>query len=698
MQNKSLIALVLVSLLSGRALGEGASKWVSLGPDQRLHYTADDQGNRIMDFSHAGYKGGGVALPDVPVKATVEPTGGADDTAVIQAAIDQVSALQLADGIRGAVLLAPGEFPCAGSLVLGASGVVLRGSGRDADGTTIKMVGPRHAAITIGGGRSRRNGRRSNGAEAAAGQATPDRREFIPAQTNITDAYVPAGTNVFTVASTNGFAVGDVVELTRPTTAAWVHFMQMDDLKRDGRPQTWIGLGRNGVAQRKITAIDGNKITVDVSLADSYDAAYLNPPGTEVSKVQPSSRTTNVGVEHLHIQCPPLEVAYGDAPYSAIRIAGDDCWVKDVYCEETMNSTVLSGDRITMEHVEVFHTYPNLGASKPTDFSLEGSQELLDRCKITGDNMYFVWTGSLRPGPHVLLNCTFRGRGSRIQPHQRWSTGMLVDNCHVPDGGIDFMNRGTMGSGHGWTMGWAVAWNCTAKTYIIQNPPSVANWAIGCIGERVQTARPFDAAPLLAEGNFDSHGVAVAPRSLYLAQLVDRRGPDAMHNMGYGANDAAGLADSTLQRLPVWRGEVDAQLGEDLAIHRPINASARDKDRQFGGEKAVDGNDKTYWATNDNPRSAALEVDMEGPVEINALALGEADGLENQVQQYEVEGQVDSEWRLLSSGTSIGARKVDRFPAVTVWKVRLNVVRSQPYPAIRAFQLYRTEFATEAAK
>jgi hypothetical protein len=25
----------------------------------------------------------------------------------------------------------------------------------------------------------------------------------------------------------------------------------------------------------------------------------------------------------------------------------------------------------------------------------------------------------------------------------------------VPEGGIDLMNRGEMGSGHGWTMGWA---------------------------------------------------------------------------------------------------------------------------------------------------------------------------------------------------------------------------------------------------
>src|SRR4029079_13444930 len=133
----------------------------------------------------------------------------------------------------------------------------------------------------------------------------------------------------------------------------WVKFMGMDTLKRDGRPQTWIGLNRAGISERTITAISGNTITLDVPLADSYDAKYLNPPGVSVSKIKPSATVTQVGVEHLHIQCPPLEISYGQAPYSAIRVGGDDCWVRDVYCEETMNATTLAGNRITMQQVSV---------------------------------------------------------------------------------------------------------------------------------------------------------------------------------------------------------------------------------------------------------------------------------------------------------------------------------------------------------
>jgi hypothetical protein len=110
---------------------------------------------------------------------------------------------------------------------------------------------------------------------------------------------------------------------------------------------------------------------------------------------------------------------------------------------------------------------------------------------------------------------------------------MLYDNCRVPDGGIDFRNRGSMGSGHGWTMGWGVAWNCEAKDYVIQAPPGAANWMIGCIGESKPMPRPFGSGPMLPEGIKDSHGQPVTPASLYLAQLAERLGPQALKNIGY---------------------------------------------------------------------------------------------------------------------------------------------------------------------
>jgi len=670
------ISVLLISFTSLAQQNKPQSQWVYPGNNGKLAYKTTANGDRIMDFSSAGYMGGGVALPPVPVKRVIKPSDG-DDLQQIQKAIDEVSAMPMVDGFRGAVQLAAGNFSCSGSIILSTNGVVLKGSGWGKGGTTLHMTGSPHAAIVIG----------RNNTKIALGRTEKADDAETSLKTYVTDAYIPFGTSQITVANTAGFAVGDTIIIRRPVTSQWIHFMQMDNMFRDGKKETWIVTDRPGIIKRCITRITGNKISLNIPVADSYDAHYLGTGTVTVAKAAPVQRINQVGIEDLHIQCPPLETDYGHAPYSAIRIGADDCWVKDVYCEETMNATVLAGSRITMEHVMVKHTYTNLGASKPTDFSLEGSQNLLDRCEISGGNTYFVWTSVLVPGPNVLLNCTFTGPGSRIQPHQRWATGMLVDNCSVPDGGIDFMNRGVAGSGHGWTMGWAVAWNCIAKTYIIQNPPGAVNWAVGCIGERQQTARLFDTGPIQPEGIFDSYNKPVAVQSLYLAQLQDRLGIKALNNIGYTSNSIGEFKNKRVKPQPVPKA-TDPVLGEDLAFHRPVNTSGNlNNSIEFSGEKALDDNNKTYWAANDSNRLPFIEIDMEGPVAINTLQLSEALGLEH-IEQYKVEGQVDSDWKLLSEGTTIGQNKIGKFPDVIVWKVKLTILKASATPTISKFGLY----------
>lgn len=530
-----ILLLVMASITSTTicvSASAAQSQWVYRGPDGKLLYKRTPAGDRIMDFSSAGYMGGGVVLPNVPVKRTVAPSGKADDTAAIQAAIDEVAAMPLQGDFRGAVLLAPGTFACSNTIYIPTNGIVLRGSGSGSGGSTIQMYGPRHTAIVSGARRARRAFR------------APIDEEDLPAQgqssgagqTLISDAYVPSGSMSFDVINPAGFAPGDTIEIRRPITAAWVRFMGMDNLVRYGRRETWLRVGETIPIERRVAAVSGNKITLDVPLSDSFDSKYLNPPGVAVVKIRPPARLTQIGIEELHIQSPPQAVNHTEALYSAVRLNGQDCWMRDVVIDETMNSVGLGGRRITVENVTVNRKALHQGSSKPAEFAPNGDQILLDRCAVNADNVWFAATGTGHSGPIVFLNCTFSGDG-HIEGHMRWTTGMLLDNCSLPGGGIDFKNRGEMGSGHGWGMGWAVAWNCLAKSFVVQRPPGAYNWAIGCIGQRELLPRPFDSRPLLPEGTFDSHGQPVTPRSLYLAQLQERLGPQALTNIGFSSAD-----------------------------------------------------------------------------------------------------------------------------------------------------------------
>ncbi len=522
------LTLFTFAILSSLVCAAATSEWVYLGPDGKLEYKTTPKGDRIMDFSSAGYMGGGVALPTVVAKQTVQPSGAPDETARIQAAINEVAALPLQGNFRGAVLLAPGTFACSNTIYIPTNGVVLRGSGSGGGGSTIKMIGDRHVAISLGSGRRR-------GAPRA-----PIDEEDLPMQgestgagnTFITDAYVLSGSSSFNVANASGFAAGDTIEVRRPVTTAWVKFMKMDNLTRDGKPQTWIRTGTAIPIVRSIASVSGNKITLEVPLSDSFDSRYLNPPGTAVVKVRPPARLSQIGIENLHIESPPQAVNHTQALYTAVRMNGEDCWARDLVIDETMNSVGISGRRITLQNVTVNRKALHQGASKPAEFAPNGDQILLDRCHVDADNVWFAATGSAHSGPIVFLNCSFTGNG-HIEGHMRWSTGMLLDNCSLPGGGIDFKNRGAMGSGHGWGMGWAVAWNCVASSFVIQQPPGAFNWAIGCVGTRELLPRPFDSTPVLPEGTFDSYGKPVTPQSLYLTQLAQRLGPQALSNIGY---------------------------------------------------------------------------------------------------------------------------------------------------------------------
>jgi len=205
----------------------------------------------------------------------------------------------------------------------------------------------------------------------------------------------------------------------------------------------------------------------------------------------------------------------------------EDCWVKDVTMKDTMtNIHVLEGARrITIEGANAFHsTIPDDSKGAAGDFMIRGSQVLLDRCSATGTGAFFVATADAGSMLNVVLNCNFHGQGG-IQPHMRWSTALLVDGCNLPDGKISFHNRGFAGSGQGWAIGWGVIWNCTANLYKIGQPRGALNWCIGCKGTVY--------SKLGVNEGYSSFGTPVLPKSLYLAQLRERLGDQALKNIGY---------------------------------------------------------------------------------------------------------------------------------------------------------------------
>jgi hypothetical protein len=507
-------ALVLMSILPLGGSIHAQADWAKLGKDGKLAYKSDANGNRIMDFSSAGYMGGGVALPTVPTKATLKPSGG-DDTKAIQDAIDQVSQLSQANGFRGAVSLAAGTFHTGKPVKIRASGVVVRGSGSGSGGTLIQATGESLFGIE------------GSGSHAASGTV------------DIAGDYIPSGTLSVDVKDASGFSVGDNVLITKTATKAWIHYMGMDSLYRVdaetgiNEHQTWLAAGTALNTDRTIVAITGNRITFDGPLTDNFDAKYLGSPVGTVSKYAFPGRINRSAIEHLKIIAPPVSESF-----TSVRIAAAmDCWVRDVVIQDGTGNLQVEEDtrRVTVSDVSISHTVASTIVAKPADFTCTGTQILFDKCRSAGEGSWPWTTGGRGTGPMVLLHFkTTQTLG--ITPHMRWTTGILADGDTIPNApknnpGLSFRNRVNAGSGHGWTTGWSVAWNVISPYFLVSNATGTLNWAIGGKGSKTSLED--------LDGVYDHFGTMVAPASLYLQQLQDRLGAQAVRNIGYEAGPIA---------------------------------------------------------------------------------------------------------------------------------------------------------------
>jgi hypothetical protein len=308
--------------------------------------------------------------------------------------------------------------------------------------------------------------------------------------------------------------------------------MEMDNLVSDGKPGRWLNVDKALVQDREIKSVNGNEISWEMPLTDCMDASKLRTGRATVQKISPDQNLSECGVEKLKIEAAPPKGDWGDAQNVGVTFEDcENCWMRSVSTLNQLPDVLVHdpAERITLDAVTANHmatvSKSSRTSGRATDFRLGGRQTLMNKCVSSGSGSFYVSTASPESMLNVVLNSVFNGDGS-IQPHMRWSTGLLLDGCKLKDGDIIFRNRGGMGSGHGWTRGWGVVWNCSAKGITVEQPPGCIYWCVGTTGN-------YDSGAKNMEDWLFSKGVPVKPESLYLAQLRARLGDQAVKAIGY---------------------------------------------------------------------------------------------------------------------------------------------------------------------
>lgn len=548
------LAIIFALLSAAPVSAQRYSSWVYPGNDGKLVYkAADGKGNKIVDFSYAGYRGGGVALPKItgPV-VNVAPVAG-DDTANIQAAIDQVAAMPIdpATGYRGVVQLSEDTYQVKGGeagvrdgrhLFIEDSGIILRGMGKnEVGGTTIKATGniggENHPPIVI---EVKGNG---------------NRQEVDGTRRGITDTYVPRGARSFSVSDPSVFAVGNKIIVERVTSQSWIDHIGMDKCDNRGGTSyddsdvsgescmvdhwTWASSNKNLEWDRIITNINGSVITVDAPITQAIESRF---GGGRIWKYTYSGRIENVGIENLRGESDFVSGDDENHAWTFITMNHvQNAWIDDVQAKYFAYALVVLYNTkwVTVEDSKCYNMKSKIDGGRRYPFKFSDCELcLVHRCEASEGRHSFV-CGSTTMGPNVFLNNTATNCEAASETHSDWNSGVLYDNVK-DEAGIQIRNRGDAGGGHGWSGANSVLWNCkgskdaSAWFMWVARPRTAFNWAIG---GGTDNKNAYGGTGGLS-GFFEHVGTwssptYVTPDSLYLAQLQERLGPDAVSNIGY---------------------------------------------------------------------------------------------------------------------------------------------------------------------
>ncbi|HTL07228.1 MAG TPA: discoidin domain-containing protein, partial [Chitinophagaceae bacterium] len=127
----------------------------------------------------------------------------------------------------------------------------------------------------------------------------------------------------------------------------------------------------------------------------------------------------------------------------------------------------------------------------------------------------------------------------------------------------------------------------------------------------------------------------------------------------------------------------------NLAAQSIATASnTRGNENQFSAARAVDGDKETYWATDDAVTTASLTMAFAKPTTFNRFLAQEYIPLGQRVKGFTLEALVDGHWRELAKATTIGFKRILRFPSVKASSVRFNITASKACPLISNIGIY----------
>lgn len=420
-----------------------------------------------MDYSTCGYHASEKVIPQVPATYSVTPAEG-DSYELLQQAIDKISMMKpQKNGFRGVLLLKAGTYYIDKPLRITASGIIIKGEGRNKT-TIIKRGVDRGAAVYVLGGKE-------------LGK-TSDHRILI--------SWIP--------------------------DKAWIKAHKCDDF---GGDLSYTGWKEGDICltwNRTIVANEGDMLTLDAPITVNGCKNIINKNDYRIVPFNASNEISEVGIENLTLKSEVNNWNPKDEDHCWTGIYMDnvrDAWVSMVNFKHFSGSAVnlqKGCSRITVQDCIASEPTSEIGGWRRDVFITRGQQTLFQRC-ISREGIHDFAAGYCAAGPNAFVQCEGENSLGFSGSIGSFAPGLLFDIVNIDGNDIDIMNLEQFRTGTGWNSANTMLWQCTASNIKCYSPDSLnRNSANGCWG------------CLWGDAYWTESNNHVNPRSLFYDQLEKR--------------------------------------------------------------------------------------------------------------------------------------------------------------------------------
>jgi alpha-L-fucosidase len=118
-----------------------------------------------------------------------------------------------------------------------------------------------------------------------------------------------------------------------------------------------------------------------------------------------------------------------------------------------------------------------------------------------------------------------------------------------------------------------------------------------------------------------------------------------------------------------------------------IKASSQKKG--FSAKNIIDRKPETYWTTDDTVSTASIEFELAAPQNFNCAMLQENIPEGQRIEKFSLEYRDGDKWVQFAKGTTVGYKRLVRFPEIKEDRIRLVIEQSRTNPTLSSFGLYK---------